>query len=109
MTRRPGKRHPRAVFSDRGLVGVVTHSVDLQSGKRTVKAVSADETAAGCSILDRYVDRQSDRFVDRAEGRVRGELSDTMQLQIRDLVMAIVGWLLKHFFSKPAGPGPSPA
>ena len=70
------------VFSDNGLVGVVTHS-----------AVIDGQTGAGCSIVDRIVDRQGDRAYNRAEA----SLEETFTPKLRDLIVMVLGWLARFW------------
>lgn len=86
------------VFSSRGLVGVVTHKFNVAD--RTLIArcsqnaeATADCKGAGCSIVDRILDRQTDRIQHNAI--VSAE--QTLTPGLRDLVVAALGWFLRFY------------
>jgi S1-C subfamily serine protease len=71
------------VFASEGLVGVVTHSAEVDGVK-----------GAGCSIVDRIIDRQTDRVVAKGEAAVE----DVTHVGLRELIILVVGWLSRFYF-----------
>lgn len=67
------------VFTESGLVGVVTHSTPV---------------GGACTILDRIVDRG----VDRTASKVTGTLDDATTFSLRDFILAVIGWLSRYYF-----------
>lgn len=67
------------LFSEVGLAGVVTHSCP---------------TGAGCSIIDTIVDKQ----VSRASQKVGDEVTQSLSLSLRDIIIAVIGYVMRYYF-----------
>jgi hypothetical protein len=49
---------------------------------------------AGCSIVDRIIDRQTDRVVAKGEAAVE----DVTHVGLRELIILVLGWLSRFYF-----------